>query len=84
VFPVGIGLRDPRSQKRDLGHPSVSPFDIAEGTSFVISLPTRFSGSAARDDKGRVVFPSGIGCTDLGLKIETWGTHRFFPMLRSR
>jgi hypothetical protein len=31
VFPVGIGLRDPRSQKRDLGHPSTSPFDIAEG-----------------------------------------------------
>jgi hypothetical protein len=29
---VGIGLRDPRSQKRDLGHRSVSPFDIAEGT----------------------------------------------------
>jgi hypothetical protein len=52
VFPVGIGLRDPRSQKRDLGHPSISPFDIAEGTSFVISLPTRFSESAARDDKG--------------------------------
>jgi hypothetical protein len=25
VVPVGIGLRDPRSQKRDLGHPSVSP-----------------------------------------------------------
>jgi hypothetical protein len=24
VFPPGIGLRDPRSQKRDLGHPSVS------------------------------------------------------------
>jgi hypothetical protein len=41
VFPVGIGLRDPRSQKRDLGHPSVSPFNIAEGTSIVISLPTR-------------------------------------------
>jgi hypothetical protein len=54
VFPVGIGLRDPRSQKRDLGHPSVSPFDIAEGTSFVISLPTRLSESAARDDKERV------------------------------
>jgi hypothetical protein len=36
VYPVGIGLRDPRSQKRDLGHPSISPFDIAEGTSFVI------------------------------------------------
>jgi hypothetical protein len=30
VFPVGIGLRDPRSQKRDLGHPSISPFDVAE------------------------------------------------------
>src|ERR1700688_1888730 len=44
---VGIGLRDPRSQKRDLGHPSVSPFDTAEGTSFVISLPTRLSESAA-------------------------------------
>jgi hypothetical protein len=51
VFPVGIGLRDPRSQKRDLGHPSVLPFDIAEGTNFVISLPTRLSESAARDDK---------------------------------
>jgi hypothetical protein len=38
MFPVGIGLRDPRSQKRDLGHPSISRFDIAEGTSFVISL----------------------------------------------
>jgi hypothetical protein len=53
VSPVGIGLRDPRSPKRDLGHPSVLPFDIAEGTSFVIALPTRFSGSAARDDKGK-------------------------------
>jgi hypothetical protein len=33
-----------------------APFDftlyIAEGTSFVISLPTHLSGSAARDDKG--------------------------------
>jgi hypothetical protein len=51
VFPGGIGLRDPRSQKRDLGHPSIFPFDIAEGTSFVIALPTRLSESAARDDK---------------------------------
>ena len=51
MFPVGIGLRDPRAQKRDLGHPSISPFDIVEGTSFVISLPTRLSESAARDDK---------------------------------
>jgi hypothetical protein len=48
---VGIGLRDPRSQKRDLGHPSVSPFDIADGTRFVVSLPTRLSESAAQDDK---------------------------------
>jgi hypothetical protein len=49
----GNGLRDPRSQKRDLGHPSVSPFDFAEGTRFVISLPTCLSESAARDDKGK-------------------------------
>src|ERR1700730_8580421 len=28
--PAGIGLRDPRSQKRDLGHPSISPFNVAE------------------------------------------------------
>jgi hypothetical protein len=55
VFPVGIGLRDPRSQTRDLGHPSISPFDIAEGTSLVISLPTHLSESAARDDKGREI-----------------------------
>jgi hypothetical protein len=35
------------------GASSISPFDIAEGTSFVISLPTRLSESAApRDDKG--------------------------------
>jgi hypothetical protein len=60
VFPVGIGLRDPRSQKRDLGHPSISPFDIAEGTCFVISLPTRLGESAARDDKKeRVVVGKG-------------------------
>jgi hypothetical protein len=52
VFPVGIGLRDPRSQKRDLAHPSISPFDIAEGNSLVISLPTSFSESVARDDNG--------------------------------
>jgi hypothetical protein len=48
---VGIGLRDPRSQKRDLGHPSVSPFDIADGTRFVVSLPTRLSEAPARDDR---------------------------------
>jgi hypothetical protein len=61
VLPVGIGLRDPRSQKRDLGHPSISPFAFAEGTSFVISLPTRLSESAApRDDKKeRVVTRKG-------------------------
>jgi hypothetical protein len=51
VFPVGIDLRDPRSQKRDLGHPSVSPFDFAEGTSLVISFPTRLNESVARMTK---------------------------------
>jgi hypothetical protein len=63
VFPVGIGLRDPRSQKRDLGHPSVLPFDVAKGTGFVIALPTRLSESAARDDKGEVGSPWEIGST---------------------
>jgi hypothetical protein len=67
VFPVGIGLRDPRSQKRDLGHPSVSPFDFAEGTSFVISLPTRFSKSAARDDKGEGDASMESGCWTEGV-----------------
>jgi hypothetical protein len=32
MSPAGIGLRDPRSQKRDLGHPSISPFDFGEGS----------------------------------------------------
>jgi hypothetical protein len=74
VFPVGIGLRDPRSQKRDLGHPSVSPFDSAEGTSFVIPLPTRLSESAApRDDKGK-----GNGSIESG----SW-TEAFFVTLRA-
>jgi hypothetical protein len=45
VFPVEIGLRDPRSQKRDLGHPSISPFNIAEGTS--LSLRSRGICSSA-------------------------------------
>jgi hypothetical protein len=47
VFLVGIGLRDPRSQKRDLEDPSISPFDVADGTSFVAPLPTRLSEPAA-------------------------------------
>jgi hypothetical protein len=55
ALPFGIGCWDPRSQTRDLGHPSISPFDIAEGTSFVISLPTRLSESASdpRSQTGR-------------------------------
>jgi hypothetical protein len=57
VFPVGIGLRDPRSQKRDLGHPSVSHFDIAEGTSFVISLPTRLSETAPPNEQTKSLVP---------------------------
>jgi hypothetical protein len=65
-FPVGIGLRDPRSQKRDLGHPSISPFDIAEGTSFVISLPTRLSESAAPNDTERADDRSSAAPTALG------------------
>ena len=60
MFPVGIGLRDPRSQKRDLGHPSISPFNVAAGTSFVVSLPTR-SHRTARDDKGEVGVSMRIG-----------------------
>jgi hypothetical protein len=32
VFPVGIGLRDPRSQKRDLGHPSIFLFRLASAS----------------------------------------------------
>jgi hypothetical protein len=67
VFPVGIGLRDPRSQKRDLGHPSISPFDIAEVTCFVISLPTRPSESAARDDKGKGSIVMEDGCWTEGV-----------------
>ncbi len=69
MFPVGIGLRDPRSQTRDLGHPSVSPFDYAKGTSFVISLPTRLSESSAPDDKGRARFRAEKMRTDEKLKM---------------
>jgi hypothetical protein len=63
-FSSGIGCTDPRSQKRDptarrgrLGHPSVSPFDIAEGTSFVVSLPTRLSKSASPNEQMKSVVP---------------------------
>jgi hypothetical protein len=73
VFPMGIGLRDPRSQKRDLGHPSISPFDIAEDTSFVISLPTRFGESAARDDKGESdASISGCWMPPRGVAYTAW------------
>jgi hypothetical protein len=75
VFPVGIGLRDPRSQKRDLGHPSVSPFDFAEGTSFVISLPTRLSESVAPTARRGRRVDKGEG----ELSIESgWWTEGFF------
>jgi hypothetical protein len=41
-FPFGFGYTDPRSQKRDLGHPSISPFDLLlPGPRFVIPLLTR-------------------------------------------
>jgi hypothetical protein len=55
VFPGGIGLRDPRSQKRDLGHPSISPFNIAEGTSFVI--PRICFSRAERNEGKRRSYP---------------------------
>ena len=90
MFPVGIGLRDPRSQKRDLGHPSVLPFDVAEGTSFVISLPTRLSESAARDDKGKGDDAVDSGCwTDaafhhLGLAAPMTTTVEMTILLRPR
>jgi hypothetical protein len=58
VFPVGIGLRDPRSQKRDLGHPSIrslrywgilrfAPSIIVEGTGQDITLSGRGTTSDA-------------------------------------
>ncbi len=37
-LPVGIGLRDPRSQKRDLGHPS--SIAQARASSFLSRLPS--------------------------------------------
>jgi hypothetical protein len=73
VFPVGIGLRDPRSQKRDLGHPSIFPFDVAEGTSFVVSLPTRSQKSAARDDKRKGCGYMGSGGWRKGVFIVLCG-----------
>jgi hypothetical protein len=51
VFPVGIGLRDPRSQKRDLGHPSiVSEMRVGSGglgKTADLSTPLRISCHAA-------------------------------------
>jgi hypothetical protein len=53
VFPVGIGLRDPKSQKRDLGHPSISPFDIASTLRYCRErMVCHFTESGARDDEG--------------------------------
>jgi hypothetical protein len=49
VFPLGIGLRDPRSQTRDLGHPSISPFDIAEGICFLRRPVTIDEGKGVLD-----------------------------------
>jgi hypothetical protein len=73
VFPVGIGLRDPRSQKRDLGHPSISPSILQKAQALSFSLPTRLSESAARDDKGE-----GCGAMESG-----GGTQGVFHHLRS-
>src|SRR5580704_10937216 len=41
VFSFGIGCRDPRSQTRDLGHPSVATFGfVFAGRWFVIPPPS--------------------------------------------
>jgi hypothetical protein len=42
VFLAGIGLRDPRSQKRDLGHPRFHPSILqrAPASSFLSRLAT--------------------------------------------
>jgi hypothetical protein len=61
---VGVSIRywfeGSQVSKARPGAPFDFPFDIAEGTSFVISLPTRLSESAARDDKKeRVVVGRG-------------------------
>jgi hypothetical protein len=55
-FLLGIGCWGPRSQKRDLGHPSIVD-DAANG---VIAPLTRFSESAARDDKEKVAYPAHV------------------------
>jgi hypothetical protein len=44
---VGIGLRDPRSQKRDLGHPSISPFECCRGFKLCRFSPDSLSASRA-------------------------------------
>jgi hypothetical protein len=69
VFPVGIGLRDPRSQKRDLGHPSISPFNVADGTSlsFLSRLALSESAAMAHDSYPTTYAvisggPPGCGC----------------------
>src|SRR5580704_14162189 len=51
VFPFEIGCWDPRSQKRDLGHPSI----VADAANGVIAPLTRLSEPAARDDKGAML-----------------------------
>jgi hypothetical protein len=76
VFPVGIGLRDPRSQKRDptarrgrLGHPSVSPFDIAEDKGAVRLVRDRFNASTLRRKKERVLWKAGLSCPFFAVSI---------------
>jgi len=54
--PLGISCKDPRSQKRDLGHPSV----CTDG-SWVIPVPTR-PREAPRDDKGEGSASRSCGC----------------------
>ncbi len=66
MFPVGIGLRDPRSQKRDLG----APFDFTleccrvQALSFLSRLA--LSESAAQDEKGEIGVSMRIGAGGRG------------------
>jgi hypothetical protein len=66
VFPVGIGLRDPRSQKRDLGHPSVHPSILqrAQALSFLSRLASasRLFGMTRGEDRYQSTFTPNWTC----------------------
>jgi hypothetical protein len=59
VFPVGIGLRDPRSQKRDLGHPSISPSILQRARALSFLSPVASASRLLGMTKERVGVSSG-------------------------